>query len=116
MLEGIKDRFKNRMNGEDFDETITDEIIQTVTDRLCLRLGVDEKNFPAEFNSIVVDASVKVWRRRYFEGIETEGVALNMTTTFITDALAEYQNEIDQWLKGSDASDASGTRKVVRFL
>ena len=116
MIDGIKERFNNRMNGEKFDDTITDEIIQTVTDRLCLRLGVSEKDFPAEFHSIVVDASVKVWRRRYYEGIETEGVALNMSTTFSSDVLAEYQTEIDQWLKSAEAGGASGARKVVRFL
>lgn len=115
MLEGIKERFKKRMTGEEYDETIIDEILQTVTDRLCLRLGVDESSFPAEFCSVVIDASVKVWRRRYYEGIETEGVALNMSTTFIADVLAEYQTEIDQWLKSAEAGN-SGARKVVRFL
>ena len=100
------------MSGETYDDAIMDEIIQTVTDRLCLRLGV--KEIPAVFLSIVTDASVKVWRRRYYEGIETEKQS-TLTTTFIADVLAEYQPEIDHWLN-SAAADQSGNRKVVRFL
>lgn len=114
MLDGVKDRVQKRMNGEVYDDTIMDEIIQTVTDRLCLRLGVTEDTFPDVFSSIVVEASVKVWRRRYYEGIETEKQS-TLSTTFIADVLAEYQAEIDQWLN-STAADQSGNRKVVRFL
>lgn len=114
MLDGVTDRIKNRLNGEEYDETIMSEIVQTVTDRLCLRLGVTEATFPDIFKSIVVEASVKVWRRRYYEGIETDKVS-TLSTTFISDVLSEYQDEIDQWLVSS-AADESGSRKVVRFL
>lgn len=114
MLDGVQVRVQNRMNGETYDSTIMDEIIQTVTDRLCLRLGVDESTFPDVFKSVVVDASVKVWRKRYYEGISTEWQG-SLKSEFITDVLAEYQDEIDQWLNSS-AADQSGNRKVVRFL
>lgn len=114
MLDDVQDRVQNRMNGEDYDGTIMDEIIQTVTDRLCLRLGVTEGTFPDVFKSVVVDASVKVWRQRYYEGIKTEWNA-SLKNEFVTDILAEYQDEIDQWLN-SAAADQSGNRKVVRFL
>lgn len=114
MLDGVKDRVNNRMNGETYDDTIMDEVIQTVTDRLCLRLGVEETTFPDAFKSVVVDASVKVWRRRYYEGISAEWQS-SLKTEFISDVLAEYQEEIDQWLNSS-AADQSGNRKVVRFL
>lgn len=114
MLDGVQDRVQNRMNGEDYDDTIMDEIIQTVTDRLCLRLGVTEDTFPNVFKSVVVDASVKVWRQRYYEGIKTEWNA-SLKNEFVTDILAEYQDEIDQWLN-SAAADRSGNRKVVRLL
>lgn len=114
MLEGVMDRVTNRMNGEDYDETIMGEVIQTVTDRLCLRLGVEESTFPDVFKSVVVDASVKVWRQRYYEGISSESMS-SLKTEFITDVLAEYQDEIDRWLNSS-AADQSGNRKVVRFL
>ena len=114
MLDGVKGRVQNRMNGETYDETIMDEIIQTVTDRLCLRLGETEDTFPDVFKSVVGDASVKVGRQRYYEGIKTEWNA-SLKNEFVTDILAEYQDEIDQWLN-SAAADQSGNRKVVRFL
>lgn len=114
MLQGVQARVQNRMNGETYDSTIMDEVIQTITDRLCLRLGVTETTFPDVFKSVVVDASVKVWRQRYYEGIKTEWNA-SLKNEFVTDILAEYQDEIDQWLN-SAAADQSGNRKVVRFL
>lgn len=46
MIDSVKERIKNRMTGEKYDETIMDEINQTVTDRLCLRLGVTERSLP----------------------------------------------------------------------
>lgn len=114
MIDGIQTRVQNRMNGEEYNETIMNEIIQTVTDRLCLRLGVTEETFPDPFLSILVEASVKVWRKRYYEGIQLEDLG-SLRTEFVSDVLAEYQEEIDQWLNSS-AADQSGNRKVVRFL
>jgi hypothetical protein len=114
MLDDVQERVQNRMNGENYDETIMDEVIQTVTDRLCLRLGVTEETFPDVFKSVVVDASVKLWRRRYYEGMAAEWQA-SLKNEFVTDILAEYQDEIEQWLNSS-AADQSGNRKVVRFL
>ena len=113
MLDGVLERVQRRMNNETYDNNIMEEIVQTVTDRLCLRLGVSENTFPSSFVSIVAEASVKVWRRRYYEGIETEKVE-NLSTTFIADVLAEYQPEIDKWLNSDDGIVAN--RKKVRFL
>ena len=53
------------------DEQLT-EYLQTMSDRLCLRLGVEI--LPAIFGSICVDATVKMVRRNYYEGISFEGV------------------------------------------
>ena len=114
MLDGVEDRVKKRLTGETYDETIMSEIIQTVTDRLCLRLGVNESTFPSLFDSIVVDASIKLWRRRYYEGIASENVS-SLSDSFVEDILNEYQPEIDAWLN-SDVAGSSGSRKVVRFL
>ena len=114
MLNDVQDRVQNRMHGETYDQTIMDEIIQTVTDRLCLRLGVEEPTFPDVFKSVVVDASVKVWRRRYYEGLSVEWTG-SLKSQFITDVLEEYPDEIERWLN-SAAADQSGNRKVVRFL
>lgn len=114
MIEAVKERIKKRMDGETVNDVIMDEINQTVTDRLCLRLGVAEAAFPSLFQSIAVDACVKVWRKRYYEGIATENVA-NLSTSFIDDVLSEYGEEIDTWLNSREG-DVSSSRKVVRFL
>lgn len=114
MIEAVKERIAKRLDGEQYNQTIMDEINQTVTDRLCLRLGVTEGAFPSLFQSIAVDACVKVWRKRYYEGITSENIA-NLSTSFIDDVLAEYADEIDTWLNSRDG-DVSSSRKVVRFL
>ena len=87
------------------------EYLQTMSDRLCLRLGVE--TLPAIFTSICVDATVKMVRRTYYEGISSEGVA-NISTSFVDDILAEYSGEIDDW-KNAQA-DSGNSRKVVTFL
>lgn len=114
MIDVVKERIKKRMDGETVNEVVMDEINQTVTDRLCLRLGVTENTFPPLFQSIAVDACVKVWRRRYHEGLASENVA-SLSTTFIDDVLAEYTDEIDTWLNSLDGG-VSSLRKAVRFL
>lgn len=87
------------------------EYLQTMSDRLCLRLGVE--TLPAIFASICVDATVKMVRRTYYEGISSEGVA-NISTSFVDDILAEYAGEIEDWKNGQAASGNSN--KVVTFL
>ena len=87
------------------------EYLQTMSDRLCLRLGVE--TLPAIFASICVDATVKMVRRTYYEGISSEGVA-NISTSFVDDILAEYAGEIGDW-KNAQA-DAGNSKKVVTFL
>lgn len=87
------------------------EYLQTMSDRLCLRLGVE--TLPAIFASICVDATVKMVRRTYYEGITSEAVA-NINTSFVDDILAEYAGEIDDWKNGQAASGNS--KKVVTFL
>lgn len=87
------------------------EYLQTMSDRLCLRLGVE--TLPAIFASICVDATVKMVRRTYYEGIASEGVA-NISTSFVDDILAEYAGEIEDWKNGQAASGNSN--KVVTFL
>lgn len=100
MATSILQRVKLRVNT---DSTITDDLlndcIQTMTDRLCLRLGVEE--LPTEFESILVDAVVKMVRRLYYEGISQEGVS-NINTSFVEDILAEYQSEIDDYRRSKE--------------
>ena len=87
------------------------EYLQTMSDRLCLRLRVE--TLPAIFASICVDATVKMVRRTYYEGISSEGVA-NISTSFVDDILAEYAGEIGDWK--SAQADAGNNKKVVTFL
>ena len=87
------------------------ELLQTVSDGLCLRLGAER--LPPHFNSICVDATVKMVRRTYYEGISSESVA-NISTSFVDDILAEYTSEINDWKNSQAASGNSN--KVVTFL
>lgn len=104
-------RLKIRLPNTKLTDDELNEYLQTVSDRLCLRLGVD--TLPPLFNSICVDAAVKMVRRIYYEGISSEGVA-NISNSFVDDILAEYSEEIDDWKDGQAASGNS--KKVVTFL
>lgn len=92
------------------DEQLT-EYLNTINDRLILRLRAD--SLPAAFQSICVDAAVKMVRRTYYEGISTESVT-NISTSFVDDILSEYEAEISGYLNAQ--AESGKTDKVVRFL
>lgn len=104
-------RLKIRLPDTQLSDDQLEEYLRTISDRLCLRLGVDE--LPAQFASICVDASVKMIRRIYYEGVSSESVA-NLSTSFVDDLLAEYAGEISDWK--SNQADSGNSRKVVKFL
>lgn len=104
-------RLKIRLPKTKLTDDELNEYLQTVSDRLCLRLGAD--TLPLLFSSICVDATVKMVRRIYYEGISSEGVT-DLSTSFVDDILAEYAGEIDDWKDGQAASGNS--KKVVTFL
>ena len=110
-MEELLQRLKIRLTDTQLNDDQLMEYLQTMSDRLCLRLGVE--TLPALFNSICVDATVKMVRRTYYEGISSEGVA-NISTSFVDDILAEYAGEIGDW-KDAQA-DAGNSKKVVTFL
>lgn len=83
------------------------ELLRTVSDRLCLRTGVDV--LPRALESICVDATVKLWRRRYFEGISSEGGG-EVSTAFVEDIFAEYEQDITRWRENNSV------KRTVRFL
>lgn len=88
--------------------------IETITDRLCLRLGTEA--LPSVFETICADATVKMWRRTYYEGISSEGTA-NVTTSFVEDILAEYEGEIQDYKDAhTDDEEGSTQTKVVKFI
>lgn len=110
-MEELLKRLQIRLPDVHLTNSQLEEYLQTVSDRLCLRLGAE--TLPALFNSICVDAAVKMVRRTYYEGISTEDVA-NISTSFVDDILAEYAGEIADW---KDAQAAGGnSKKVVTFL
>jgi hypothetical protein len=112
-LEDITKRIEVRMTGETYDKTVIGELAQTVLDRLCIRLGVTSDTFPSSFVSIAVDASVKLYRRRFYEGISSENVS-NLSDSFVEDILNEYSEEISTFRNNS--TNGIGSGKVVRFL
>lgn len=100
-----------KLRCEDVPTNLLEEYIKIITDRLCLRLGTDE--LPEVFNSVCADATVKMVRRTYYEGISSENVA-NLSTSFVSDVLSEYDREVSDYKESR--SNENGTGKVVRFL
>ncbi|MBQ7521503.1 MAG: hypothetical protein IJU14_01330 [Clostridia bacterium] len=93
-MQNILQRVQNRLNDDTVSENTLSEIIQTISDRVCLRLGTE--NIPTLFYSIVTDASVKLYRRTFYEGISTENDD-GITTSFVDDILEEYTAEFEQY-------------------
>lgn len=110
--DNLLERVKVRLGGAEVEEGFLDELITTVRARLCIRLG--ENQLPNIFDSVCVDATIKMFRRVYYEGISSEGVA-NISTSFVEDILNEYAQEIGEWkLRKSNGETGSG--RIVRFL
>lgn len=97
------------------DDALVAEAVAGVSDRLRLRVGASE--LPAEAQSVVVDASVKVIRRMWYEGVssESDGQAGTVTTSFFDDVLAEYAEEI-AGLRSMVAATKADRRSRVRLL
>lgn len=96
---GVLERVKLRLKAEEnIDEEVLKEYILSITDRLNLRLDV--ATLPTTFNSIVVDAVVKMHRRKYYEGIKSENVD-TVSTSFVDSILDEYEKEIQDFKKSS---------------
>lgn len=100
----LYERVKRMLIGEDFDEKQIKEYIETVSDRLCIRLNCEE--LPSSFNTICADAVVKMYRRFCYEGISSESDG-GISTSFVDDILSEYDEEISNYRRRTGA---------VRFL
>lgn len=109
-MSDLLDRVKLRLP-EEKDEALLKEFITTISDRLCLRLGVE--TLPFIFFSVAVDAAVKMYRRVYYEGIASENVT-SISSSFVDDILAEYDTEIREY-KDRQANTGEGAR-LVKFL
>lgn len=110
-MEELLARLKTRLPNTELTDNELLEYLSTIKDRLCLRLGAE--TLPPLFGSVCVDATVKMIRRIYYEGISSEGVA-NISTSFVDDILAEYADEISDW-KATQA-ESGNTNKVVTFI
>lgn len=105
MLNIILERVERRLQDDDsFKETLIKEYISTVIDRLCIRLNVTE--LPLSFCSVAVDAVIKMHRRSYYEGIQSESDG-GASVSFVDDILNEYEEEIVQYNRSN--------KKKVRF-
>lgn len=110
--EKLLGRVRLRISNSEITDTVLNEYIGTIQDRLLLRLG--EEKLPGAFQSVCVDATVKMFRRTYYEGISSENV-VNMSTTFVEDILSEYTQEISEW-KVARANSGGGNKRTVKFL
>lgn len=110
-MDDLLERVKKRLDNTMISDALVFDYIRVVQDRLCLRLSEDE--LPRLFESICVDATVKMCRRTYYEGISSEGVE-NISTSFVEDILSEYKAEIDSWKENK--LNAEGSRRRVIFL
>lgn len=93
-----------------------DEIVRGLSDRVCMRLRV--RTLPDLAESVVVDAAVKVVRRRLYEGIssESEGQTGSVTTSFFEQVLAEYDADLAGIVDMLAAEGAASGAPTVRFL
>ena len=107
----ILQRVRIRITDPNVSDELLNEYIQTILDRLCLRLGAE--TLPGAFDSVCVDAVIKMVRRTYYEGISSESAA-NLSTSFVEDILSEYDREISDWKNNRD--DTDGNNKAVHFL
>ena len=112
-MDTLLERVKKRLSDINIEDDKLNECIQTISDRLCLRLGTQE--LPLLFNSVCVDAVVKMYNRIYYEGITSESGG-NISTSFVEDILNEYEQEIEGYLNFKKNNNEDGSEKVVRFL
>lgn len=101
-------RVKIRIEGDECapSDEFLEELIITTEDRLKARLGTNE--LPSIVESIIVDAVIKMYRRKYHEGISKEDPG-NMSTSYFENVLSEYDEELETIKKNL-------INKVVRFI
>ena len=112
----VLERVQIRLAGTEGVDEQTDllqELIQTTQDRIALRVGTQE--FPALLASIAVDATVKLYRRLYYEGVQNEGDD-GLSVSFVDDILAEYDAELEQYRNNLAEDDDGSHKRVVKFL
>ena len=102
-----------RIKEEELDNANLSLLCNTICDRLTLRLG--ESKLPDAFERIAADATVKAFRRMYYEGISSETVS-DISTSFISDILDEYNEEIEAYKTYGKYAAEDVKTDIVRFL
>ncbi|MGT2958884.1 hypothetical protein A9Q68_08595 [Streptococcus bovimastitidis] len=109
----IIDRVITRMpDVENPDFALLQELILSATDRINLRVNDTVLNIKLE--TIVVEVTVKMYRRLFYEGITSEK-ADTITTNFVDNILAEYEVDLMNYLADKIKTESLAD-KVVRFL
>lgn len=91
-------------------EPILRELCDLAAVRICLRIR--EPTLPEMLEPIAADVVVKLWRRWNYEGISSES-GESISTSFVEDVLAEYDDEFQAY---ADQKAADSGKKAVRFL
>ena len=115
----VLDRVKTRLEAvEDKpSDKWLEEVKNTLTDRICLRIGVS--TLPDTAKSLVVDATIKAVNRRFDEGItqEAEGQGGTLSLQFVDDLLAEYAAELSALAEIARADTTAALQfPKVRFV
>lgn len=106
-------RIKVRMGDETYDESIMRSLAVTIYERIMIRLGIANSDaFPIVFVSVICDATIVMWRRRFFEGIKSENLNGYVSTQYVDDVLNAFEKDFDAWR----AAHPSGTTAKVSFL
>lgn len=103
--EVIKERVVIREPKLKDEHELLDEYVTTAIDRIVLYAGL--KEFPETFNSIAVDVVLGMYRRKYHEGVSSEGVDV-MSITFVNSLLSEYDREFTNYKNTLDDDGNAG--------
>lgn len=105
-------RVQCRLQGEPGSEnaSVLQELCDLATVRICLRIR--EPTLPELLEPIAADVVVKLWRRWNYEGISSES-GESISTSFVEDVLAEYDDEFKAYVN-QKAADSG--KRAVRFL
>ena len=108
---GLLERVQVRLAGEP--KTDQTEQLQELCDlasvRICLR--VREPTLSDLLEPIAADAVVKLWRRWNYEGISSEN-GDTISTSFVEDVLAEYDDEVAAY---AEQQDKTNGKKQIHF-
>ena len=95
-------------------DSVLQELVTIITDRIKLRAGIEEGDLPSSFNSIVVEVGVALYNRYEMnhEGVSSEGVE-GFNIKFVEDVLDNYDKDIQAY---KDMLKKKQGACVVKFL